>query len=311
MLPLLMLCMATGISAHGGMIWPPIWQDGRGLSIEEVIDAKTLPPITDPVSNITVDHVRCFLSDLTYVGGIGSEFEGVGEATNYNNESCRPKQCRDRMTPWAAPGRAPAAGGGCGVFGGNPYGCPAHNDDRPPGSECRNKGQSGIKTKSIFSKGSRAVDLEFPEAALITKWKQNSVQDVMWVSKGGHGGGYTYRLCAMPAELTTGLTEECFADNVLEFWEPYTMIRVEGEENLGKWTKVAKEDLLFDGNWWRQTHKSEGKKGDRVMSFRKDTVEVPNLPVGLYVLSFRWDTENAPQVWMSCSYILITKQRSE
>ena len=25
--------------------------------------------------------------------------------------------------PWSAPGKAPVFGGGCGVFGGNPYGC--------------------------------------------------------------------------------------------------------------------------------------------------------------------------------------------
>ena len=32
-----------------------------------------------------------------------------------------------------------------------------------------------------------------------------------WIGKGGHWGGYTYRLCKLPKEGKTGLTEECFA----------------------------------------------------------------------------------------------------
>ena len=34
---------------------------------------------------------------------------------------------------------------------------------------------------------------------------------VGWIAKGGHWGGYTYRLCKLPKEGKTGLTEECFA----------------------------------------------------------------------------------------------------
>merc|ERR1712179_413346 len=130
-------------------MWPPTWQDGRGLSIEEVVDTKTEPEIMDPKSNLPINHVKCFLSDLTYVWGIGRNFSGVGEATNLD-PSCREKECRRRMTPWAAPGKAPVAGLGCGVFGGNPYGCPPYNDTRDPGSYCR---KGGIRTNSIFSKG--------------------------------------------------------------------------------------------------------------------------------------------------------------
>ena len=34
----------------------------------------------------------------------------------------------------ASLGKAPVYGGGCGAFGGNPDGCPAHKDTKPPGS---------------------------------------------------------------------------------------------------------------------------------------------------------------------------------
>jgi len=38
-----------------------------------------------------------------------------------------------------------------------------------------------------------------------------------------------------------------------------------------------------------------------------DTAQVPNLPEGKYVLSFRWDAEQTPQVWTSCADVTITE----
>lgn len=68
-----------------------------------------------------------WLSDQVYVGGHGPAAYGTGEVTNPGAGAAR-----GRMYPWAAPGIAPSFGGGCGVFGGNPYGCPAFNDTRDP-----------------------------------------------------------------------------------------------------------------------------------------------------------------------------------
>jgi len=39
-----------------------------------------------------------------------------------------------------------------------------------------------------------------------------------------------------------------------------------------------------------------------------DKVQVPDLAPGDYVLSFRWDTEQTPQVWANCADITITAQ---
>jgi len=36
-----------------------------------------------------------------------------------------------------------------------------------------------------------------------------------------------------------------------------------------------------------------------------DKVQVPNLPAGKYVLSFRWESEQTPQVWNSCADVTI------
>ena len=38
----------------------------------------------------------------------------------------------------------------------------------------------------------------------------------------------------------------------------------------------------------------------------KDLVQVPeDLEAGDYVLSFRWECQNSPQVWNSCAYIKV------
>ena len=38
----------------------------------------------------------------------------------------------------------------------------------------------------------------------------------------------------------------------------------------------------------------------------KDLVEIPeDIPLGAYVLSFRWDCQQSPQVWNSCANIQI------
>jgi len=47
----------------------------------------------------------------------------------------------------------------------------------------------------------------------------------------------------------------------------------------------------------------------KVMDFSiVDEVEVPDLPSGDYVLSFRWDCEQTPQIWSQCANIKITSQ---
>ena len=93
--------------------------------------------------------------------------------------------CVNNRQPWAAPGRTPSLGGGCGVYGGNPNGCPAHNDTRAAGSDC----PGGMR-----SFGSEARFVEFPKM-ITTEWELGSVQEIAWsAGTGRHMGGYTFRL---------------------------------------------------------------------------------------------------------------------
>jgi hypothetical protein len=256
------------------VVWPPIWQDGHGLPLDSVYSSRLLsiPRVRDPGTGWIVNRGKAWLTDQAYVGGHGEEFRRVGEVTNLDKKSCN-WNCPVLKTPWASPGRAPSFGGGCGVYGGNPFGCPAGNDTRPAGSKC---GQF-TPTRGTFTFGGSALDVQFP-GALTTEWQLGSEQPVAFMTGGGHKGGYTYRLCKLPVEGKAGLTEDCFARTVLEFAEPFTMTRPAGEENLEEeWTRYDQSDLSVGthpaGSVWRHIKKYVGGKTDGLV--RKD--QVPSL----------------------------------
>jgi len=285
MLSLIIACSIPAVFGHGGMIWPPSWQNGLQNPLENVssIFIASDPAVRDPTTGREILTTKAFLTDATFLTGQGVEYAGLGEVTN-------PGGCNKKIvSPWCAPGIAPSFGGGCGLFRGDPVDCSIE--------DCTSK------PRKVFSQGSSALDIEFPDAAT-TEWDLGSVQDVAWVSKGGHRGGYTYRLCKMPEEGKTGITEECFVQNVLEFATPFTMIR-DVEQPGEAWRKVPQEDLSEGtypaGSAWRHIGKAIQKQGDGFI--RQDTVSVPSdLAEGEYVLSLRWDT-NAPQIWVSCANI--------
>merc|ERR1712080_634940 len=101
-----------------GMVWPPSWQDGKHLSIEEVSGKwiSSDPPVVDPNTGKKINNINSWLTDQAYIGGHGTDefLGGNGTVTNFEEGYCD-KACQDARAPWAAPGVAPAFGGGCGV----------------------------------------------------------------------------------------------------------------------------------------------------------------------------------------------------
>jgi len=286
----LVLSVSPLVWGHGGMLWPSTWQDGQHQTLE-TINSSTMgsdPPVLDPISGNALGRNTDFLTDETFITGHGLEYAGVGEATN--PEIGRKSYCAKTRTPWAAPGRAPSLGGGCGLFRGPTRSCKEYDCSKRP--------------RPVFHQGASPLDIEFPDAAT-TEWMVGGRHEVAWATMGRHRGGYTYRLCKIPEEGKKGLTEECFAENVLEFATNYTMVRNVTEP--GTWEKIEQEDLTEGtyptGSAWRHVVKRVPKGVDAPQILRKDVVIVPyNLPEGDYVLSFRWDTQDA-QVWSSCSNI--------
>merc|ERR1719184_389704 len=75
-------------------------------------------------------------------------------------------------------------------------------------------------------------------------------------------------------------------------WMPIELVttRIGTTPENSQWAKVNLPMAMHAGDSW---------------AF-KDLVEVPEtLPTGHYVLSFRWDCQQTPQVWNSCANIKI------
>merc|ERR1712110_407712 len=310
MLLILLLAGVSRVHGHGGMVWPPIWQDGNAFGLDEVYDdwIWSEPPIYDWRTGRKIDNTKAWVTDQAFTGGHGVNFAGIGNHTN--KDKCDEAmgghywQCARYRHPWAAPGQAPSLGGGCGIHGGNPFGRPAYNDSRPPGSQCPDNEHNA----GTWTFGSSALDTDILFPGKWTKWTRGSTVPVGFVAI-YHGGGYTYRLCKMPADGKSALTEECFARNVLKFAEDKTYWREAGKENLGQeWKPEKKWDLTVgtypEGSAWRYAGPIDWDRFEQ--RFYKDLVVVPeHLEPGWYVLSWRWDAMTAPQVWVSCANIEI------
>merc|ERR1712080_409057 len=314
-LSLLPFAFLASVNAHGGMMWPPTWQDGVGRPIEALTNDSvfSVPLVKDPNSGRSVVNIKTWLTDQAYTGGMGDEFKGIGPVTNDNNKNLpRGDRCRGNCVkyrnPWAAPGQAPSLGGGCGIFGGNPWGCPAGKVTRPPGSVCGQEKPIGRGKRGTSSFGTDARLFDFPEM-ITTEWQGGTVQDVIWSSSGGHRGGYTYRLCKLPRKGRKAITEECFTKNVLEFATNFTMIKGMNKVGKGEWEKFEQTDLREgtypEGSVWRPVGKYLKSK---LATLRKDSVVVPaSLKPGKYVLGWRWDGNGGNQVWQSCSSIKLVR----
>ena len=55
MLSIFLLAGVSTVLGHGGMVWPPIWQDGNALSLDEVYNNRIMsdPPVVDPKTGKT------------------------------------------------------------------------------------------------------------------------------------------------------------------------------------------------------------------------------------------------------------------
>merc|ERR1712088_975726 len=108
--PLLPLAFLGSVSAHGGVLWPPIWQAGEATPIEELTtdEAFSDPVVRDPNSGRVVKNVKSWLTDQAYTGGVGDEFKGIGPVTNDNNKNLERfdrcgKNCVKYRNPWTSP----------------------------------------------------------------------------------------------------------------------------------------------------------------------------------------------------------------
>lgn len=223
-----------------------------------------------------------------------------------------------KYNPWRAPGMAPVADP-CGVASGG----------LNPGAYAA--------TPQGYESGAKGLEV-LPEQAP-TLWQAGGTAAVGWALSAQHSGGYSYRLC--PKDST--ISEECFQSNTLTFASANSTIHFNDDSQADK-KILTRTYLAPDGTQWRtnpipqciesasqypihgsptpdcphgtmfepgfdeftQGFLRPGNSGKNRYSVMDD-VHVPN-KVGTFLLSWRWDCEEADQVWTSCADIEIVDQ---
>ncbi|KAL5267020.1 hypothetical protein ACHWQZ_G004161 [Mnemiopsis leidyi] len=326
--------MMIQISCHGNMVYPPVFQDFQNIGLNLNRAYKGHGGFigcgrNDPSNGVDNSCVLQWYSNFTRVP--------AGQPMTLPEDMRAFKiwqvDRRSGLNPWYAPGTAHVFTP-CGAAGGNPEGCPRGHLKK---NNCPGGGHSlGPAAEKYYSK--RTVP--------VTAWPQGSVQNVAFTLSANHGGGYQYRICKVPISGRGGVTEECFQKTPLNFHGSNHRIAYNADESTWKSipardTKVGTKPA---GSTWRRNPipacegggggffsdnscprgtqfpaPSPGLHGfsltqsdvhfDRVFKFAVvDQVEVPeDLEPGEYVLSWRWDNEQTPQIWNTCSSIKVTK----
>jgi hypothetical protein len=168
-----------------------------------------------------------------------------------------------------------------------------------------------------------------------TEWVKGTYAKVGFSVSVNHGGGYNWRIC--PASATQ--SESCFHNNALKFaTDTHTIRRYDGT-TVKVPAMTTTQGTFPSGTEWRMNpipccgtdklevnplkkpcswcHNKCGGRGDDCGSEDAnwdfsiiDRVIVPDVPVGDYTLSWRWDNENQDQVWTNCADIKIVKALS-
>jgi len=320
----------TTVLGHGNMVKPTVWWDKEqigmlpGMQCASGYSIEDLPAGPGSGSNCFwftndtfIPHSPTLDDSLrTYRDVFVPGFGMVDISAN---------------NPWRSPGSA-SVFSPCGNAGGNPDGCPI-GSERGEGVDCPGGG---------WSHGPNAEDYAF-EDVHVTEWGIGQVVEVAWGILANHGGGYSFRLCKVPDEGMSYLTEECFQQTPLNFvgdlqWVQYgtdESTRIEFVANRtrmgtypkgSQWTKnpipacypwggYYEEDGICDELQFPEPAPGLSGFGESVTEEGKplflfnivDKVQVPNdLTPGDYVLSFRWDCEQTPQIWSACSSIHIS-----
>lgn len=344
------LLVATGplrlARGHGQMLIPYPWQDKGGLAGMRLVNhGMNVAGCSQPIPGVDSGSYKpCTHQWYTNNTRIPGSPTLPAEMRTWQDEFKPGRRCDYTLeNPWRAPGTA-RVDSPCGIFGGNPSGCPPGN---PSHDGCQGGG---------WGRGpdARSVHFDYP---MTTEWVRGSEVEAIWSIMANHGGGYSYRLCKRPKDGDTRkLEESCFQQTVLDFvgdtqwlqfgnndWSNRLAFKARrtrtGTTPAGsQWTRNPVpafncpsggsagnvfdginddhrcRDPQFpppcDGCWGFGTHGGVNNKS-RLMFGIVDKLRVPqDLPDGEYVLSWRWDCEQTPQIWTTCANVKIVEKAS-
>lgn len=162
------------------------------------------------------------------------------------------------------------------------------------------------------STGSGADGIDLPKTASPPKWVRGKSVEVALSVLANHGGGYAYRLC--PVDVPT--TEACFQRHHLAFEGNTTTVRfVDGRLLEIPAVRTTRGTSPAGSDWTRNPIPVDGafptpfptnKTGWAWDFSLLDRVIIPaSMPLGQYVLSWRWDCELTPEVWANCADVEI------
>lgn len=269
-----------------------------------------------------------FYTNYTFIPGEATVPAGSPMLTQQSPSFDLDWTAKEKM-PWRAPGSAPVFSP-CGHDGGNPKGCPVGNRD-PGGCDL---GGYGHGPDARLLPGNLRPEI----------WKAGDVVEVGWGITANHGGGYSYRLCRLPAEGRGGVTEACFQQTPLSFVGDTQWIHFDTGSRVEIPAVRSSEGTTPAGSQWTRNpvpgcfnnapgqYKTNGNNGicngpqfeppipglygfNSNMPYGKkfpghhivDMLQVPShLAPGDYVISFRYDCEQTSQVWATCGDVRIS-----
>jgi len=294
-------------AGHAAMFWPPNWQDENGLlglKSGQHYGSDYIAAYNWLMNHTTIKGEQTIDESMRTM----KEAEGVWLKNN---------------TPWLSPGSAYVTSP-CGVL----------TIPRCLGTRCHD-GAGGVSHRLS------AEDFDFPNV-VTTQWTIGSKVEVFWGVAANHGGGYLYRLCKVPKEGVSGITEECFQRTPLRFvgekqWFQFgedvssRIYFLANRTDVGtkpagsQWTKNPIPGCTVNHNGFydktpgcpKGTHfepiipeaagygSSADDSSNMYFNFTVgDNIQIPDyLEPGKYVLSWRMDCEETPQVWNSCASI--------
>jgi hypothetical protein len=228
--------------------------------------------------------------------------------------------------PWRSPGLAPMMDS-CGLSGGS-----TQNND-PAG---------GMGSGTIAHKqGARGSELPALHDKWSVHWKAGAAVEVSFGINANHGGGYQYRMCPAGEDLN----EECFQKTPLSYASNKSLLRwsdgheveidalrvTEGTTPAGSvWTRNpiptcaggGGEAACVDGPAFEPPKGCNSscwgyqKNSTYYPNIQDNVTEIPaivdrviipkDLSAGHYVVSWRWDCEQTPQIWSSCGDVIVT-----
>jgi len=272
---LVLTAICHGAEAHGRITWPPSRQGG---SLEV---AGNVCGYHDGGTGI--EDGCAWVTDRVQISGLPTLVDPV--LMTMRDSIANPTDTLNPGTgPWRAPGTVPVT------------------------SPCG---------KDLYRPEMDGRDLPVNPSPVV--WQRGSTAQVATALYINHGGGWSFRLCPKDQDPS----EDCFQQHALQLVGQSTLHFTNGTELSLSAKRTADSTWsrnLIPGKIGQHLRSEVGASEDRLeypMPFSGltpnqwdfsivENVALPNdLPLGDYLLSWRWDCESSPQVWFSCADVSI------